>query len=66
MCESCASKGSKELYSNISETIKKLKMDSFINVKTIRLKDTHAGSGIYITLNGQQIDEAALGGIIKG
>ncbi len=66
MCESCAGKGSKELYSNLSETVKKLKMDSFINVKTIRLKDTHPGSGIYITLNGQQIDEAALSGVFKG
>ncbi|KNY29938.1 NAD(P)-binding protein [Pseudobacteroides cellulosolvens] len=65
MCDSCASKGSKELYSNMSETIKKLKMDSFINIRTIRLKDTHSGSGIYITLNGQQIDESALGSTFK-
>ncbi len=65
MCDSCVSKGSKELYGNMSETIKKLKMDSFINVRTIRLKDTHSGSGIYITLNGQQIDEAALGSTFK-
>ncbi len=66
MCESCSAKGSKELYANMSETIKKLKMDSFINVKTIRLKGTHPGEGIYITLNGQQIDEAALGTTLKG
>jgi hypothetical protein len=66
MCESCSNKGSKELYSDMFETIKRLKMDSFINVKTIRLKDTHAGSGIYITLNGQQIDQAALGNLAKG
>ena len=59
MCESCASKGSKELYSNLSETVKKLKMDYFINVKTIRLKDTHPGSDIYITLKGKKIEEAA-------
>jgi formate dehydrogenase major subunit len=66
MCESCSSKGSKELYNNMSDAIKKLKMDSFINVRTIRLKDTHAGSGIYITLNGQQIEEGALGSMLKG
>lgn len=66
MCESCVSKGSKELYTNLSESIKKLKMDSFINAKTIRLKDTHPGSGIYITLNGKQIDEGSLKGIFKG
>lgn len=66
MCEACSLKGSKELYANISETIRRLKMDSFINVKTIRLKGTHPEEGIYITLNGQQIDEEALGSKFKG
>jgi formate dehydrogenase major subunit len=67
MCESCSAKGSKELYANMSETIKKLKMDSFINVKTITLKGySSRWKAFYITLNGQQIDEAALGTTLKG
>jgi hypothetical protein len=32
-------------------------MDPFIVLKTIRLKETHSGEGIYITLNGKQISE---------
>jgi hypothetical protein len=57
MCDSCMKKGSKELYDTILNSVRQLKMDSFINVKTIRLKETHAGDGIYITLNGKQIGE---------
>lgn len=65
ICDVCAQKGSKELYSNLQETVKTLKMDSFINVKTIRLKDTHASENIYVTLNGKRIDEPKLDRIYK-
>ncbi|MDP4093997.1 MAG: NAD(P)-binding protein [Bacillota bacterium] len=64
-CDSCSSKGSKELYNNMVNSVKQLKMDSFIEVKTIRLKETHAGKGIYITLNGKQIEEPKLSSIHK-
>ena len=59
-CEACAKLGSKELYTKLSEAVKQLKMDPFIDVKTIRLKETHAGEGIYVTLNGQRVGEAML------
>ena len=35
-------------------------MNSFISVKTIRLKETHPDGGVYITLNGVRIDEQNL------
>ena len=54
-CDTCAKLGSRELYTKLSDAIKQLKMDPFIEVKTIRLKQTHAGEGIYVTLNGQRI-----------
>lgn len=62
-CESCSKKGAKELYEQFTSNVKKLKMDPFISVKTIRLKENHAGEGIYVTLNGQKIEEAALNNI---
>lgn len=64
-CETCSSKGSKELYNEISNRIKQLKMDSFIYVKTIRLKENHPGEGIYITFDGKQILESQLDIIFK-
>lgn len=64
-CESCSSKGSKELYSKMIDKIKHLKMNSFIEVKTIRLKETHAGEGIYITLDRKQIEERMLDNIYE-
>lgn len=65
MCEACSSKGSTELYNKMTDTIKQLKMNSFIVVKTIRLKETHPGKGIYITLNGKLIEEPLLDNIYK-
>ncbi|MCX7711485.1 MAG: NAD(P)-binding protein [Clostridia bacterium] len=62
-CESCSSKGSKELYNKMANTIKALKMDSFIEVKTIRLKENHAGEGIYISVDGKQLDGSAVDNI---
>lgn len=64
-CDVCAKKGSKDLYNNMEETVKKLKMGSFINVKTIRLKENHPAEGIYITLNGKRISEPKLDHIYK-
>lgn len=64
-CEECSNKGAKELYEKVYEAIRQLKMDSFIEVKTIRLKKTHASQGVYVTLNGKQIEEAMLDNIYK-
>lgn len=59
-CEKCSTQGSKELYNELTEKVKQLKMDTFLQVKTIRLKETHPGDGIYITLNGKQVEEPLL------
>jgi formate dehydrogenase major subunit len=59
-CENCSGKGSKELYNEIVNRIKQLKMDSFMSVKTIRLKETHASEGIYITLDGKPVQESKI------
>jgi len=56
-CDECSAKGSRELFTKITEKVKKLKMDAFVTVKTIRLKESHAGEGIYITLDGKRIEE---------
>lgn len=64
-CESCSAKGSKDLYNEIAGKLKLLKMDSFVHVKTIRLKETHAGEGIYITLDGQPIQQFKLDNIFE-
>ena len=55
MCDKCVSNGSKELFENLTNTVKEQKMDSFIAVKTIRLKETHQAD-VYISLNGEQIE----------
>lgn len=64
-CDECSAMGSRELYIKINEKIKKLKMDAFVKVKTIRLKGTHAADGVYITLDGKQIVEPTIETICK-
>lgn len=66
ICDACLKKGAKELYENLQNTVRQLKMGSFISVKTIRLKETHPGEGIYITLNGKSIKDPEFGSIYKG
>jgi len=39
-------------------------MDPFVQIKRIRLKETHPGKGVYIALNGKQIEEPMLSGNI--
>ncbi|MCX7774094.1 MAG: NAD(P)-binding protein, partial [Clostridia bacterium] len=51
-CDACKEKGSHELYVNTLNTIKQSKMDSFIEVHTIRLNENHNGQGVYVTLDG--------------
>ncbi len=64
-CDACASQGANELYANLTAKIKALKMDSFVEARTIRLKENHTGAGIYITLNGQQIAAPLLDDLYK-
>lgn len=59
-CGTCSGKGSGELYNKLAAQIKELKMDAFIKVSTIRLKETHNGEEIYITLDGKRIPESKL------
>lgn len=59
-CDECSAKGSKELYASTLEQVKMLKMDAFVEVNTIRLKETHNGQDIYITLDGKRIEPSKL------
>lgn len=59
-CDVCSAQGSRELYHKMTDKIKELKMDAFVKVKTIRLKENHIGDGIYINLDGELIEEDML------
>jgi len=65
VCDACKKKGSAALYEEIESRITTLKMDSFIEVKSIRMKENHAGSGILLTLDGKQIDPRELSNLYR-
>ncbi len=65
VCDSCTKKGAAALYISLNDAIHKFKMDSFIEVKSIRLKETHPSDGVYVSLNGEEIGETALSSIIN-
>ena len=60
LCEACEAKGSRELFNSLKETVHAQKMDPFVDVKSIRLKATHSGEGIYLTLDGLRIEADSL------
>jgi len=60
VCDKCTEKGARELFTRATGRIMQNKMNTFINVRTIRLKDTHPGDDIYVALNGQQVDSVVL------
>lgn len=64
-CDICKAKGSRELFDSLTGTIKQAKMDSFVDVKTIRLKGSHPVSGIYLTFDGKLVEVANLNKILK-
>ncbi len=56
VCDKCAEKGSKELYSRSFNRIRDQKMESFVRVKTVHLKENHSGDRIHVTLDGKIIN----------
>jgi hypothetical protein len=40
-------------------------MDSFVDVKSIRMKENHAGEGILLTLDGKHIEAEKLVNLYK-
>lgn len=62
-CDVCSGKGSKEFFNTLKDKIRQLKMDAFVQVKTIRL--SHDSDDIFITLDGIEIKEPMVDNIIK-
>ena len=56
VCDRCREKGSQELYLSSHKQVKDQKMENFIKVRTIRLKENHPGEEIHVTLDGKVID----------
>jgi hypothetical protein len=55
VCDDCTEKGAKELYHAAVEMINDEKMNPFVNIKTIRLREGHGGEDVYVTLDGKRI-----------
>ncbi len=65
LCDACLKRGSRELYEAMNNAFKQLKMDSFVEVKTIRLKNHEGHKDVYITLNGREIEQPHLEAIFR-
>ena len=65
VCDRCREKGSREIYEATLNKIYEEKMDSFVRIRTIRLKENHEGEGIHLTLDGKLVDIKALDNIYR-
>jgi formate dehydrogenase major subunit len=63
VCDDCVKQGSKELYQASLAKIKEEKMDPFVNIRTVRLRENHGGEGIHVTLDGKLIPAEKMGNI---
>lgn len=64
-CDICVTNGAKDYYNDLYSTIKHQGMDSFVNVKTIRLKGNHPVEGIYLAVDGKVVDQTKLIPILR-
>jgi formate dehydrogenase major subunit len=65
MCDTCVSRGSKGLYSEMASRLRDLKMDSFVTVKTLRMSENHPDNGILVMLDNKCIDPVKLTNLYK-
>ena len=65
VCDSCTNKGSRELYDEIEDRVRSLKMDSFVEVKSLRAKECAPESGILLMLDGKPIEATKLANLYK-
>jgi formate dehydrogenase major subunit len=60
VCDACAAQGARELFATVEDKVRQFKMEPFIRVSSIRLKENHPGPGLYLTYDGRPIREADL------
>jgi formate dehydrogenase major subunit len=65
VCDKCAALGSKELYENSLNKIRAANMNHFVEIRSIRMKETHDGEGIYVTLDGNRISADQMSNIYQ-
>ena len=60
VCDACTAQGARELFATVEDKVRQFKMEPFIRVSSIRLKENHPGPGLYLTYDGRPIREADL------
>ncbi|MGE5671351.1 MAG: [FeFe] hydrogenase, group A, partial [Fibrobacterota bacterium] len=65
ICDDCVTKGSIELYSEMVSNLRDLKLDSFINARTLRMKENHSSDEILVMLDNKKIDPEKLANLYK-
>ncbi|MDR0311149.1 MAG: [FeFe] hydrogenase, group A [Acidobacteriota bacterium] len=62
-CDECKALGSEKLYNDVQLRVYALKMNEFLDVRSIRLGETHAGGDIYIQIDGKRVAPDKLGNL---
>lgn len=65
ICDKCSAQGSRELYQRTHDKISDEGMEAFAKVRTIHLRETHPGDGIYVALDGKQIDASKMDNLFR-
>ena len=62
-CDECRALGSEKLYNDVQLRVHALKMNEFLDVRSIRLGEPHAGGDIYIQIDGKRVASDKLGNL---
>jgi formate dehydrogenase major subunit len=64
-CDKCKALGSEELYNDVQLRVHALKMNEFLDVRSIRFGESHSGDDIYIQIDGRQVTPDKLGNLYR-
>jgi formate dehydrogenase major subunit len=64
-CDKCRALGAEKLYNDVQLRANALKMDEFMEVRTIRFGESHPGDDIYIQIDGKRVTPDKLGNLYR-
>ncbi|MDR1728250.1 MAG: [FeFe] hydrogenase, group A [Acidobacteriota bacterium] len=54
-CDNCKAKGAEQLFDDVQLRVNALKMNEFLDVKSIRMGDAHEGGDVYVRIDGKRV-----------
>ena len=64
-CDECRALGAEKLYNDVQLRVHALKMNEFLEVRSVRVGESHSGDDIYIKIDGKRVTPDKLGNLYR-